>query len=215
MGPTEAVNPPRPVSPLPRERAARAALPLSARVRVRVLGREGMPATTRTALLVLRFLASLRARVGQVLGLRAEEQVVEPHARWVVAAVTDDQPSRNLAVRELPRRAMRGHWRAVVPREYAVPARVPLSLPLPTPVTDLHASHEAVQQRERLLSAALQTTRPPCRLAVRGDALLAARRSPAASPVERLSGQATVALCAGHANQSNANATPAPRRMTA
>lgn len=50
--------------------------------------------------------AELSPGVSDVVGLRAEEQVIWPNARRIVAAVENEQPIGDRAVGELPRQSM-------------------------------------------------------------------------------------------------------------
>lgn len=200
---------------IPRDLVAHPALPLPIGERVSVLWRESVPASAGAALLVLRFLATFPARIRQVLGGSAEEQVVGPHARRVVAAVADVQAIGNIAVAELPRSAMGAHRRPVVPREHAVAAWGSLALPLPTTIAHTHATHEALQDGDRLAAPVLKSASAALCLPVLGNANLASRCASAAIHVELFWGKVPSALSAVHACQCNARtATPLPLEAT-
>lgn len=200
---------------IPRDFVAHPALPLPIGKRVSVLWRESVPATTGTALLVLRLLAAFPARVRQVLCGGAKKQVVGPHARGIVAAMADEQAIGNIAVAELPRRTVGARRRRVVPREHAVAGSGSLALPLPTAIAHQHATHEALQDRERLVAAALKPSRAALGLPVRGNADLASLSAPAAMYMERFLGKVPSALSAVHACQCNTRTAIAPLRYAA
>lgn len=57
--------------------------------------------------------AAFGPHVSIVVGVCPEEQVIGPHASWIVAGVTDQQSCGNGAVSQFPHKAMRSHVSAI------------------------------------------------------------------------------------------------------
>jgi hypothetical protein len=76
---------------------------------------------------------TLRVGVSVVVGDRPKEQMVEPHARRIVAMVADNEALRDWSVRDFPCHAM-GKFVGLANSEDSVSRRVPGTSPNPTPV---------------------------------------------------------------------------------